>query len=710
MADFNYTINITGDCQNNSSGSISVLPYGGTPPYVVQWTSPDLGSDIVSLNPSIRTGLNAGTYTVRLNDSTLPTNQQFFVNIPVSDGVCTDIVNVKDTTCAENNGAISASSSSDYSSSYFYLYNSGGTLVTSAITNTNLINFTSLSAGTYQILVQDLGGCTGQSQTIVVQESTPFDFGEYIVPNSECNGVPIGKIYITGQTGYYPYTYLWNNGQTGDTITGLTEGTYSVQVTDYVGCTKSKSIVVPKVDPLGFGSFVVSQPGCFQNNGTLTMIITGGTVPYLYSASTGYFKISYSSSFTVTGLTAGPITIDVTDAGFCKISQSTQLITPNGMSSVSINSTNSTCSSNDGAISIDVVGGTTPYTYTLIYPTSNTSSVATNSTSHDFTNLTGGTYTVVVSDSSGCSYQEEETIIATNKYNLNITSTGTTCGTSNGIVRVTKTSGGTSPYDYILDNTVQILDTTQSAVTFNNVSQGVHIIAVVDADGCSVSQSFFVDESLPISYSLYSTTCGSGSGGTITAFISAGEPPFTFTWSPNVPNNPQTITVTGLTAGTYSVSIVDSNGCSLQRTTQVTCSSSYLSYQVYSMGSEQFQITSGTKCGLLQMLNQGFYDLTTSNSGCTLSSATFTARVFVSPLGTTYESQFYTTNSLLTPPSDNLWLTTVKNLILTIPGIQNVIIDEFSNQITIQAAPNGPLNNQQLTIDLLIEYDIICEQ
>jgi hypothetical protein len=75
-----------------------------------------------------------------------------------------------------------------------------------------------------------------------------------------------------------------------------------------------------------------------------------------------------------------------------------------------------------------------------------------------------------------------------------------------------------------------------------------------------------------------------------------------------------------------------------------------------------------------------------------------------------YESEFYTTTSLLLPPSDSLWLTTVRTLILTIPGIQTVTVNEFSNQITIQAAPDGPLNSQQLTVDLLISYDIICEQ
>jgi len=710
MASFNYTILITGDCESNSSGSISILPFGGTPPYIVTWESPNLGFDTITTFPSVRTGLNAQAYGVRLSDSTLPTNLQFLVSIPVSSGVCTDITNVYNTTCDLQNGSISASSSSDYSSTNFYLYTSAGTLVNSATTNTNFINFDSLSAGTYYITVLDLGGCTGQSQTMVIGDSTPFEYDAYIVPNSSCGGSAIGKIYITGQTGYYPYTYLWNNGQTGDTITGLTEGVYSVTVTDYVGCTLSKSFTVPKVDPIGFGNFIVSQPTCFQNNGSLTMVITGGTVPYFYSASTGAFQISYAKTFTVTGLTAGAVSIKVTDSGFCSITETAQLLTPNGMSSVSINSTNSNCSQNDGAISIDVVGGTTPYTYTLIYPTSNTTSVSTLSTSYDFTNLTAGTYTVVVSDSSGCSYQEEETIIATNKFNISTQITGTTCGNSNAIVRVLKTSGGTSPFDYILDNTTQILDTTQSAVTFTNVSSGLHSVSVVDADGCTISEQFYVDYSEPISYSLYSSSCGSGSGGTITAFISSGVPPFTFSWSANVPNNPQTITVTGLTAGTYSVSIIDSSGCTLQRTTQITCSSSYVSYQIYSMGSEQFQITDGTKCGLLQMLNQGFYDLTENNSGCTLSSATFTARVMVEPAGDTYESEFYTTSSLLSPPSDNLWINTVRTLILTIPGIQTVTVNEFSNQITIQAAPDGPLNSQQLTVDLLISYDIICEQ
>jgi hypothetical protein len=195
----------------------------------------------------------------------------------------------------------------------------------------------------------------------------------------------------------------------------------------------------------------------------------------------------------------------------------------------------------------------------------------------------------------------------------------------------------------------------------------------------------------------------------MTAFISSGEPPFIFTWSSNVVGNPQSITVTGLTAGTYSVTVVDSLGCSLRRSMVVSCTQNLISYQVYVMGNEDFQSKGGSKCGLLQMMNEGFYDLTLTNTNCTLVSADFIAKVTVEPLGSVYTSQFFTTNSLLVAPSDNQWYNAIETLLMTIPGIIGVSIDALNNKITIQTNVDGPLQNQILTIDVLIEYDVKCE-
>ena len=710
MAQFNYNISITGNCQNNSSGAIGILPYGGTPPYTVEWITPSLGTDTVTLSPSTRTGLSSNTYSLRLNDSTLPTNSEFYVNIPISNGVCSIISASQGTTCGENNGSITGSSTSQYSSTNFYLYSGDGTYITSAITNVNSAVFNNLTAGTYSLLVQDLGGCTGMSQTVVVEDSVPFDYGFYVVPNSSCGGQPIGKIYVTGETGNSPYTYVWSNSETTSYITGLTANIYVVTVTDANGCSLAKSVTVTDVSQVGFGNFVVEQPSCFQNDGSVTMTITGGTAPYYYSASTGEFERTYEKSFTVTGLTAGVVNIKVTDSGFCTFTESVQMLTPNGIASVSINTTNSSCSQNNGAINISVQGGSLPYTYTLVYPTSDTNSIVTNNTTNSFINLTGGTYTIYVEDSSGCAYMGYAIIIAEDKFTISTTVTGSTCGLNNATLQIIASTGGTLPYDYILDNTNQILDTTQSAVTFTNVSQGLHTVSVVDADGCTQTKQVYVNYSQPISYSLYSTTCGTGNQGTITAFISSGVPPFTFYWSDNVPSNPQSIIASGLSAGTYSVTIVDSAGCSLKRTTEIICSQSFISYQLYVMGDEEFQLKSGTKCGLLQMLNEGFVDLTTGNVGCTLNSAVFIAKVSVDPLGTTYTNTFYTATTLNQAPPDNLWYDTIKSLLLSIPGVQQVTIDTLNNQITIQTTVDGPLNNQIITVDVLIEYDITCKQ
>lgn len=709
MSAFNYNIIITGDCQNTNSGAVELYLIGGTPPYTVQWVSPNLGVDVVTINPSIRTSLSADTYAVNVNDSTVPTNLQFYINIPVSSSVCASILSVQNTTCGLDNGSVTGTSSSNYSSTNFYLYLSDDTYINSGNTNTSNIVFGNLTAGTYYMIAQDLGGCTGKTSDFIVEDSGPFNYGLYVVPNSSCGGTPIGKIIVTGQTGVAPYTYLWNNGLTTSSITGLTSGTYSVVVTDSLGCSQTQTGVVTDVNVLGFGAFTATQPTCFSSDGVLTLQITGGTAPYYYSASTGNVQIQYGQTWSISGLSAGYYSISVTDSAFCNIVVGTTLLTPLGMASVTISSQGSTCSSTDGSITVSVAGGVSPYTYTLIYPNGNTLNIINSQTSQLFNNLSTGTYSVVIQDSSGCSYTDEITLFATNSFEITTEITGTTCNQSNGAVYVEKTDGGQSPFNYSLDGIQNVFNTTLSAITFTNVSSGQHTVTVTDATGCTQTTQVYVSESDPLNFTLYSTSCGNGSDGTLTALISTGTPPFNFNWSNNVQGNPQQIQITGLTAGTYSLTVVDSIGCSLSRTTNIDCQTQYVSYQTYVMGGEQFAIQSQTKYGLLQMLNEGFNDLTSGGTDCDLISAVFSVNVSVQPLGLTTSDTFFTGTTLVSAPSDNLYYDTVKNLLLTVPGVGEVTIDSLNNQITISTKPgDNTLNGQEIIVELIIVYDIMC--
>jgi hypothetical protein len=709
MAVLNYNITVTGDCSNNNSGAFNLFVSAGTPPYTVEFISPSYPSQTIVAQPASLVGLASNVYQLRVNDSTLPVNSEFLINIPISSGVCGAIVAVQNTTCGDNNGSVTGSSTSLYSSTNYSLYDVNNNYLTSATTNTDAVVFGQLSAGTYYLGVTDLGGCTAFTQTFIVQESEPLDFGLYVVPNSSCGGTPIGKIFVTGQTGLSPYTYLWSNGLTGSTITGLTAGSYSVDVTDAYGCTLSKSATITNVSPVGLGLFTSTPPTCLQSNGVINMTITGGTEPFYYSASTGDVLVSYSRTFSISGLSAGQYNFLVTDAGLCQMTAGTTLETPGGITSVTVQGQNSSCSSSNGSITVNLVGGTSPYTYTLIYPTGNQLNVSNSQTTQIFGNLSGGTYSVGVSDNSGCSYLQEVTLVAQNKFTISTQVVGTSCNQNNGSVTILTTTGGTLPLDYSVDGIQNVIDTNLTAVTFNNLSSGTHVVTVTDADGCVQTTNILVPSSQSLNYSLYSTSCGSGSSGKITAFISSGEPPFSFNWSDNVPSDPQQIQISGLTAGTYSLTVVDANGCSLTRNTTINCNTNSTSYQTYVMGAEVFNIQSPTKFGLLQMLNEGFFDLTSGNTSCDLISATFTAKVSVNPSGILASQNFFTSTSLVQVPTDNQWYDTIRTLLLGIPGVGNVIIDQLNNQITIETSRNNTsLEGEEIVIDLVIGYNIIC--
>ena len=661
----------------------------------MDWISPNLGLGTCQYN------LSPGTYVVRINDSQAPVNNELYVNVNISSGLSLFISQVVDTTCGLDNGQVTIGAITDDFNITYSLY-SGSTLISSQFTNNGIAYFAPLSAGTYNVVGVSDAGCTGTSASFVVNPSTPLDFGFYVINDTQCAS-PTGKIYVTGQTGSAPYTYLWSNNQTTSSITGLTSGSYNVTVTDSQGCSLNKSVFVDFVPSIGLGSWSGSSPTCFASDGSLTLTITGGTGPYLYSGSNGTTLVTYSQTYTFTNLSAGPFFVSVTDSALCKVELGTTLLTPNTFYNVNVQVTDSQCSSSNGSVNVGLQGGAPPYTYVLSSTTSSVSAT-TNSTQYIFNNLSNGTYDLVIVDGGDCPYTTTVVLNSVDLFVVTYSATTASCGLDNGTLTLMATSGGTLPYTYSLDNGSQFV-TSNLEVTFQNLTGGTHYYEVTDAGGCTVSGAANVPDLSPLSFSLFPTGCGTnGSGGTITALITSGQPPFTYNWSSNVSGNPQNIFVTGLTAGTYSLVVTDDNDCVQERTVEITCNPILSTYQIYTMCESDFTFTSGGKTGLLQLLNQGFQDLVGSSSDCILTQAVFTISVEVS--GNTYSSPFYTGTTLLDVPTDVEYFDAVQTLLESISGITSVVIDQTTGQISVYT--NGVLGNQPLSIDLIIDYSIDC--
>ena len=724
--DLNVTFTLTGECYNGifvlDSGQTELFPTGGIPPYSVECeTNPSIPSQVgIPLGGSaLFTTLSADTYTFKVTDSSGGVNDSVLVNILVDDCFIAGLINVTDTTCNNPNGSFEVSVTTDSYPLSVDVFRDGGAgfnFYNNYILTTFGSYITDLPNGDYYVDITDFGGAsaTTVSSPVTISGSTPLDYELVVTNNSNC-GIPSGKVEISGLTGV-SYTYLWSNGGTGDEITGLTAGTYSVTVTDVFGCELTKTAEVLNASSLGIISITTTQPGCLTSNGTVTINISGGSAPYYYSAATESTTTS-STSFTFTGVTAGNFPIFVQDASLCQLSTSTIVNGAGGLTSVSITQSPTNC---DSAVNLDIIvdGAGTPFTYSYTGQTnpSNTSTYITNLNSHTFLNLPPDTYDVKITTSTGCEYSVVEVVSTTPKFSVSATTTGATCGSSNGSVIIEVGTGYTGVLDYVLSSGQSILDVNLSSYTFNNLVAGSYVITVTDQDGCFITEEFDITTSGDFGYLLTTTNCVLGDDGTASVTVFAGEPPFIYSWS----NGESTSSISGLSGGTYSVVVTDDNGCFEEKFFTIICTSQQVTnYNVVPVCDDMFTTTVGNKRDMIEMLNEGFLDIISGESAtnCVLNEAVFICDIVVSGYsGTTLwvsggTVPFYTGYTLNDVPSDQLWADTIQTILAGIPEIENVEINQLTNTVKIFSNCNGeddPLRNGYIDIDLQIDYDISC--
>jgi hypothetical protein len=718
MSFYNGINTLTGDCSNTGSGGFTVYLTNEnffSPPFTVQWIFPESGTTFSSttiLNSTYSvTGLTAGTYSFNvLGQSGAivgPINYTIFINSANT----ISLQSFQSTTCGSSNGTITLNAPNTIFVNNYYLYNQNG-LVNSATTSNSIYTFTDLSSGLYYAEAVDYGNCQGISNSIFVGESTQLDFGLYTINSPACL-VDNGQIYVTGVTGTPPYTYYWGEGVYENSSesfkTGLTSGAYSVDVTDVFGCTTSKNTVVGNASALGIQTYSVISPNCMINNGSITLIISGGSAPYYYLLSNGDSQILLSNEVTFTGLSSGNYVLNVTDVGLCTTSLNFSLLTPQTFSVISTSSVEQSCNTL-GSINVNLQGGTPPYHLNLSgNSTSLSQTIFVNSTT--FNGLIGGTYNLTINDTaSACTYTETLIVGNNSHFDIGLSSTGSTCANNNGVVRVDIINQYLTglTWVYSLSNGLTSVPTEQNFYQFTGLTTGFHTVTVTDTTGCSKQLTQFVTGTSPYSIFLYTTECLQGDAGTITALIQESDGPFILTWSDNV-NGQTGYYVTGLTAGTYTLTVSGETDCITSVSTTISCTPLSGTNHSFKYTSGNKTSSSTSKLSLKNMMYQGYSQIATSGDSCSLSSCTFYLKVNIA--GTDYQFPFYNTSTFNNIPEFSEFTTVLQNAILTIPHITTCIIDPIKNTINIVSESDGNTEyykGETVLFTVILDFTIKC--
>jgi len=357
-----------------------------------------------------------------------------------------------------------------------------------------------------------------------------------VVSNPSCSGVANGsvKLMVTGGTG--KYTYAWSNGSTAQDLTNAAGGLYTVTVTDSTNCTAQKSFMLTNSSLMSATASLL-HPSCSQASGSIDLTPSGGVAPYTYLWSNG------ATTQDISGLAAGNYSVKITDALGCSTDK-TYTLRINNTLLLQYVVTPVTCAGDSfGAIDLTIVGGTAPYTIQWLD----------GPTTEDRTDLPLGTYTVKVTDAAGCTAQAAISVI---KKPLVVASEIIQPNCAGDLGSISLKVFGVGPYTYVWSN-----GATGSAIT--DLAPGFYSVTVTDATGCSRSLSFLILAPVPLTVTntVNNTQCGVDGSYGINLSVAGGKAPYTFAWSTGA----TTQNVSGLNAGTYSVSIKDAAGCTATR-------------------------------------------------------------------------------------------------------------------------------------------------
>jgi hypothetical protein len=404
-----------------------------------------------------------------------------------------------------------------------------------------------LLTNTYTVTATDANGCTATASktiTIVTNPTITISATENSCTPNDNKVLGGTNVSLLANGGI---NYTWNNSLgTGasKTATPSVSTTYVVTATDANGCTGTGNLTITLVSPILITPTITHVSCSGGSTGAISLAISGGTAPYAYNWGGGITTKDRA------GLAVGSYAVTVTDANACTQTASYNITTASSLS-VNPSVTNVTCNgASTGAINVTVTGGTAPYAYNW----------SGGVTTQNRTSLAAATYNVTVTDANGCTQAALATVAQPTALNISTTPTNINCnGTSTGAITLT-VSGGTAPYTYNWGGGV----TTQNRTS---LTAGTYTVTVTDANSCTQTNSVTLTQptDVTLTTSVSNIICGSGTG-SINLSVSGGIAPYTYNWGGGVTTEDRT----GLTAGSYTVTVTDANTCTATTSANIT--------------------------------------------------------------------------------------------------------------------------------------------
>jgi gliding motility-associated-like protein len=583
-------------CAGASDGDISVLVLGGLYPPFNWWIINEFGDTIsssfthpggpmVNLDPRTVNGLPAGFYRAIVEDSEgCPRELELILTEPpeISFDLIPEIktapYHISCNGYADGNIQLTNLTGGNGTYSFMWSTSDGSGLDPTAQDQAGL------TAGRYVVDVTDVLGCS-RIDSVDILEPDGIELVDTIISlsndgqfNISCAGGNDGSIELILSGGSGGYYFSWSTYDGSGLVpdqqnqTGLTAGTYDVDVWDEEDCHKYYSFTLSEPTPLSMSETLsLSLDGNTNINcnggsdGYIQLAISGGSIDnytYEWSASGGGSGFVQGNR-DQTGLTAGDYHVVVTDLNGCIIEDDFTLTEPEPLIT-EMSATQITCASSgydDGSAEVMVSGGTGLGTYSYLWSNGATTTL--------IENLTAGWYVVTVTDANDCIIKDSVQIVNPPPLVIGITISdfngfNISCnGLSDGWIQAEILSG-TPEYTFTWSGDGGFSSDSQN---INNLTAGQYQLHVEDANECSGDTTVILNEPEPLNISVttssdisgaYQMDCYGDADGTISLTISEGAGGYQVEWDDGASGADRT----GLTEGWYYATVLDANGCS----------------------------------------------------------------------------------------------------------------------------------------------------